>query len=63
MQIIVEVQYLYKRLKTIITLSRDLLNTITIIIVFDTLYDNFDTITTSFLKISNKTIDQIQNIL
>lgn len=35
----------------------------TIIIVFNMLFVKFDIITISFLKISNMTINQIQNIL
>lgn len=31
-------------------------------IVFDSLYKDFDIIITNLLKISNKTIDQIQSI-
>lgn len=45
------------------TPDRDLWDTITIVIALDTQYNNFDTTTTSLLKTSNKTIDQIQSIL
>lgn len=45
------------------TLNRDLWDTITIVIILDSLYDNFDTITISLLETGDKTIDQIQNIL
>ncbi len=36
---------------------------IAIIIVFDSLYENFDITTISLLKTGNKIIDQIQSIL
>lgn len=45
------------------TLERDLWDTIAIVIVLDTLHDNFDTITASLLETRDKTIDQIQSIL
>lgn len=38
-------------------------NIIIIIIAFDTLYNNINITTTSFLKIENKIINKIQNIL
>lgn len=44
-------------------LNRDLWNTIAIMIILDSLYEDFDTITVSLLETSNKTINQIQNIL
>lgn len=45
------------------TLGRDLCDMIAIVIALDSLYDDFDTITVSFLEIGDKMIDQIQSIL
>lgn len=45
------------------TLGKNLWNTIAIVIVLNSLYEDFDIITTSLLQTGNKTIDQIQTIL
>ena len=62
MQIFAEVRYLYKRLCIAMTPGRDLWDTIAIVIALDTLYDDFETTTTSLLETGDKTIDQIQSI-
>lgn len=63
MQIFAEVQYFCKRLQIIITSSCNLCNIIAIVILLDSLDENFDIITTSLQEIENKTIDQILSIL
>ena len=63
MQIFAEVRYFCKRLRIAISPSRDLWDTIAIVIALDTLHDNFNTTTASLLESGDKTIDQIQSIL
>ena len=63
MQIFTKVRYLCKRLHTAMTPSRDLWDTIAIVITLDTLHDAFETITANLLETGDKTIDQIQSIL
>lgn len=62
-QIFTEIKYLCKCLCTIINLSYNLWNTIAIVIILNTLHNDFDITTTNLLKSGNKTIDQIQSIL
>lgn len=57
-----EVKYLCKRLRTAITPERDLWDTITIVIILDSLHKDFNATTTSLLEIGNKTINEIQSI-
>lgn len=63
MQIFTKVQYLCKRLQIAITLKQNFWDIIRIEIARDLLYNNFDTTTTSLLKVGNKIIDQIYSIL
>ena len=56
-QVFAEVKYLYKRLRSAITLGRDLWDTITIMIVFNLLHKDFDNIIASLLITGDKTID------
>ncbi len=63
MQIFAEVKYLCKRLRSAMTLGRDLWDTIAIVIALDSLHSDFDTTTASLLETGDKTIDQIQSIL
>lgn len=58
-QIFVEMKYLCKHIQTAMTPERDLWDTIGIVIALDFLHKDFDTTTTSFLKIGDKTINQI----
>lgn len=58
-QIFTKVKYLFKRLCMTITLSRDLWDTIAIVIALDSLHEDFDTTTASLLETGNKTINQI----
>ncbi len=46
-----------------ITLIQDLWDTIAIVIILDTLYDDFETTITSLLESGDKIINQIQSIL
>lgn len=57
MQIFVKVKYLCKCLHSAITPSRKLWDTITNVIAFDLLYEDFDTTSASLLETGNKTID------
>ena len=63
MQIFAEVRYLCKRLWTAMTPGCDLWDTIAILIALDSLHEDFDTTTASFLETGDKTIDKIQSIL
>lgn len=63
MEIFAKVKYLYKHLQKVMTLNRDLWDTIAIVITLDLLHNNFDIITTSLLKTRDKLIDKIQSIL
>lgn len=56
-------KYLYKCLCLAITQSRDFWNTISIIIAFKSLHQDFDIITANLLKMGNKSINEIQSIL
>lgn len=60
MQIFAEVSYLCKYFWIAITPGQDFWDTIAIVIILDTLNNNFDTISTSLLKSGN---NQIQSIL
>lgn len=59
MQLFAKADYLYKRPHKVMTQSQDLFNIITIVIVVDKLYEDFNTTTTSLLEIGNKMINQI----
>lgn len=54
---------LTKCLKAVLTPNRDIYDNTAIVIFFDSIYDNFDTKMSSFLKTSDKTINEIQQIL
>ena len=58
-----EVQYLCKHLKAVMTKIRDPFETIAIVIVLDTLYDDYDTTTASIFKTRNKSIDKVFAII
>ena len=62
MQVFAEVKYLYKRLCSAITPGQDLWDTIVIIIVLESLHQDFDTTTASLLEMGDKSIDEIQSI-
>lgn len=63
MQIFAKLKYLCKCLQTAMMPNQDLWDIIAIVIVLNSLHNNFDTITTSLLKTGNKSILKIQNIL
>lgn len=54
---------LTKWFKAPLTPNRDIYNSITIVIAFDSIHDDFETKTSSLLKTGDKTIDKIQQIL
>lgn len=62
-KIFVKMKYFFKWLWLAMILNRNLWNKIAIVIILDSLYEDFDTITVSLLEIGNKTIYQIQNTL
>lgn len=62
-QIFIEVWYSCKCLYTTMTPSWGIWDIIAIVIILDTLKDNFDITTTSLQKNKDKTINQIKNIL
>ena len=61
-QIFREMQYVCKYFWTIMTLSSNFWDIIVIVIAFDFLHKDFDTINASLLEMGNKIIDQIQSI-
>lgn len=63
MQIFAEVQYFCKHFQTAMTPEQDLWDMIAIIIILNTLYNNFDTTIARLLETKVKLIDQIQSIL
>ena len=63
MSIFAEVRFLIKRLRAAITPNRDIWDSIAIVIVLDSLHDDFETTTASMLERGDKTIDEIQQIL
>lgn len=62
-QIFAKVKYLYKHLQTTITLNCDLWDIIAIVIVLNSLHNNFDITIISLLETKDKSIDKIQSIL
>ena len=52
-----------KQLRAILILSCNIYDKITIVIAFNSIYNNFETKTSILLKFGNKNIDKIQNIL
>lgn len=60
--IFADVHILTKRLRIALTPNRDIYNSIVIVIAFDSIHDDFDTKIFSFLKISDKKINEIQQI-
>lgn len=62
MKIFVEVFFFCKQLKLAMIAGWDFFNTITIVIIFDDLYNNFETTIVSIVKTKNKTIKKIQSI-
>ena len=62
-EIFAEVRYLCKQLKAAITEGIDPFETMAIVIALDTLYDNYDTTTTSMLETGNKSINEIFAII
>ena len=58
-----DVQILIKWLKAVLIASRDIYDSITIVVALDFIYKDFDTKTSSLLKIGDKTINKIQQIL
>lgn len=63
MSIFVDVCFLIKRLQVVITLDWDIWNSIAIVVLLNTLCDDFKLIFTSMLDRKNKIIDKIQLIL
>ena len=63
LSIFTDVQILTKQLMTIVTPNHNIYNSITIVIVFDSIYNNFESKTSSLLETGDKTIDEIQQIL
>lgn len=63
MKIFVKVHFFYKRLKVAIIVRRDLFDIIAIVIILDTLYNNFESTITSMFETGNKTIKEIQRKL
>lgn len=63
MSVFADVQLLIKRLRAALTPSHDIYDSIAIVIALDSIHKNFDTKTLSLLKIGDKTIDEIQQIL
>lgn len=58
-KIFAEVYFLYKQLKAAIIAERKLFNTITVVIILNTLYNNFETIMASIFETKNKSIEEI----
>lgn len=58
-----DIRKLTKRFKATLTPNRDIYNRIVIVIALDSIHNNFDLKTSSFLKIGDKTINEIQQIL
>ena len=61
--IFIDIYFLVKSLQSGITLNRNIWNSITILVVLDFLYNNFETIITNILKHGNKIIKKIKQIL
>lgn len=59
MQIFAKIRYFCKQLQMAMIPNRNFGNIIAIVIAFDPLHQDFDTITASLLKTDNKTIDKI----
>lgn len=58
-KIFTEVRFLHKRLNAVMTIRHNLFDKITIVIIFNILYSNFEVTTANMLKIGNKTIEEI----
>lgn len=63
MNILENVYFLIKQLRVVITLNRDIWDSVAIAVVRDLLYDNYKTTTESILKQRNNIINEIQQIL
>lgn len=62
-EIFIEVQYLYKRLKEAMTKEKNLFEIMVIVIILNTIYDNYNIITVSTLEIRNNFINEIFTII
>lgn len=63
MKIVAKLYFFYKQLKVAIIMEYDLFDTITIIIILDTLHNDLGVTTASILEIGKKTIEKIQTII
>lgn len=63
MQIFVKLKYFCKRFWMAITWERNLWGTMAVVITLSLFHEDFNTTTTSLLETSDKTINQIQNVL
>lgn len=61
--IFINIQLLTKCLRAVFTLNRDIYNSIAIVIILDLIHDNINTKISSLFKISDKSINKIQQIL
>lgn len=57
MQIFAKIKYLYKRLRIVIRSNQDLWDTIAIMIILNTLYEDNNITTASLLEADDKMID------
>lgn len=62
-EIFIEVPFLYKQLKVAIIARHNLIHRIAIVIILNSLYNNFKAITTNMFKTRNKTIEEIKGII